>query len=83
MPDTATTIKTTTGQTIGIGLGNACSWLLLEWLKYKYQYVPVDPVTTAIMAGTLFGALLLQFRRVGVGIKYIFDRFFPERHDDT
>lgn len=78
---TQTTVKTATGQTIGLGLGNACAWMLLEWLKFKYQYAPADPVTTVVMAGTVFGGLFLQFRRIGAGIKYVFDRFVPVKHD--
>ena len=80
------TVKTATGQTIGLGLGNALAWVLLEWLTYKYGYKPADPVTTVVMAGTIFGALLLQVNRIGAGLKYIFDRFVPAKyshpHDD-
>jgi len=76
-----TTVKTATGQTIGVGLGNACAWILLEWLSYKYQYAPADPVTTVVMVGTVFGGVFLQFRRIIAGLKYVFDRFVPEEHD--
>lgn len=69
---------------MSVGAGNACAWLLLEFLKWKYSYVPEDPVTTAIMAGTLFSLGALQVRRVGASMKYVFDRFFPPKEgNDT
>lgn len=74
-------VKTATGQTIGVGLGNSCAWLALEWASYKYQYVPADPVTTVVMIGTILSAGFLQFRRIGAGIKYVFDRVIPVKGD--
>ncbi len=69
------TVKTATGQSIGIGVGNALAYVLLEFLTYKYGWVPDDPAVFVVMVGTIMGAVTLQFiPRMVSGAKYIFDR---------
>ena len=74
---TPTMIKTKTGQTIGFGVGNALAYVLLEFLTWKYVWIPDDPAVFIVMVGTLTGALILQMHAIGRMIKYVFDRFYP------
>lgn len=76
------TMKTATGQTLGVGAGNAAAYVLLEFLGWKYLWVPDDPAVFIVMVGTLMGVVSLQIHRVGGAIKYVFDRVYPSRHDD-
>ena len=75
------TVKTATGQTLGVGAGNAAAYVLLEVLNWKYQWVPDDPAVFIVMVGTLMGVVALQIHRLVSGLKYVFDRVFPEKHD--
>ena len=75
-------IKTGTGQAIGVGVGNALAYVLLEFIAWKYQWIPDDPAVFIVMVGTLMGAGILQLHRIGDAIKYVFDRAYPEAHDD-
>jgi len=73
------TVKTAKGQTIGVGVGNAAAYMLLEFMSWKYDWTPDDPAVIVVMAGTLLGVLALQFRHLGAGLKYVFDRVFPAK----
>lgn len=69
------------GNTIGVGAGNAISYVMLEFLSWKYDWVPDDPAVFVVMVGTLLGVFFLELRKIGKGLKYIFDRVFPVRYD--
>lgn len=68
---------------VGVSVGNAFAYFGLEWARHTATYTPDDPVVAMAMGGALVSFLLLETRRVavqiGAGLKYIFDRVFPEK----
>lgn len=67
------------GNSVGVGLGNALAYFGLQFAEYKYQWRFADPVVAMAMGGAIVSVLLLELRRFGQAIKYVFDRVFPEK----
>lgn len=67
------------GNTVGVGLGNAFAYFGLEYLRTKGIYEPADPVVAMAMGGAIASTLLLELRKMSRGVKYVFDRIFPEK----
>ena len=77
-----TEVKTVTGQAIGIGAGNAVAYFAMLGLEIAYDFKPDDPAVFVAMGGTLVGIAALQIGKIGAALKYVFDRFFPEKQND-
>lgn len=67
------------GTSVGVGLGNAIAYFGLQYAEYKYDIKFADPVVAMAMGGALVSALLLEMRRLGQGVRYVFDRIFPPK----
>lgn len=71
--------------TVGVGAGNAVAYFALEYLRTKDLYTPDDPVVAMAMGGALVSIVFLETRRVAIqigrGLKYVFDRAFPEKKE--
>jgi hypothetical protein len=69
------------GNSVGVGLGNALAYFGLQWAEIKHGITFTDPVVAMAMGGAIVSALLLEMRRLGQGVRYVFDRVFPEKKD--
>lgn len=69
------------GSTVGVGIGNAVAYFGLEYMRVKGIYTPADPVVAMAMGGAVVSVLLLELRRMGQAVKYVFDRVFPPKQD--
>ena len=69
------------GNSVGVGLGNAIAYFGLQYAEWKYGFKFADPVVAMAMGGALVSALLLETRRLGQGVRYVFDRVFPPKQD--
>ena len=69
------------GNSVGVGLGNAIAYFGLQYAEYKYNFQFADPVVAMAMGGAIVSALLLETRRLGQGVRYVFDRVFPPKQD--
>lgn len=67
------------GNSVGVGLGNALAYFGLQYAEYKYNFKFADPVVAMAMGGAIVSALLLEMRRLGRGVRYVFDRVFPPK----
>lgn len=73
-------MKNTTGSTLsGPVTGNAIAYFALWYLSKKYGYEFDDKELAMAMGGALITTLLLELRRMGGGIKSVFNRFFPPK----
>lgn len=85
MTDNAAVQKTVKygSATMGVGAGNAVAYFALEYLRHTNTYSPDDPVVAMAMGGALVSIIFLETRRVGLaigkGVKYVFDRMYPEK----
>ena len=77
--------KTTTnsfksgGNAIGLGVGNGIAYFLI-WYGKTYKGVEFDdPLLAMAMGGALVSAFLLELKRIGAMIGYVFNRIFPEK----
>lgn len=78
------TVKQTTykvgGNAIGLGMGNGIAYFGIWYLK-NYKGVDFDdPLLAMAMGGAIVSGLLLELKRLGAGIKYVFDRMFPAKN---
>lgn len=69
------------GNSVGVGLGNAIAYFGLQYAEWKYGFKFADPVVAMAMGGAIVSALLLETRRLGQGVRYVFDRVFPPKQD--
>lgn len=69
------------GNSVGVGLGNAIAYFGLQYAEWKYGFKFADPVVAMAMGGAIVSALLLETRRLGRGVRYVFDRVFPPKQD--
>ena len=75
-----TTVKTATGQVIGVSTGNAAMYFIVEYIEYASEYRFDDPAVAVVMGGTLLSVVVMQgFPKALAVAKYVFDRFFPEK----
>lgn len=65
--------------TIGIGSGNAFAYFAMKYLDVKHGIVFDDPAVAVAMGGTVIGIIFMELGKFGRGIKYVFDRMFPEK----
>jgi len=81
MAETKPTWKTG-GNAVGLGMGNAIAYFLI-WYGDKYKDISFDdPLLAMAMLGAIVSGLLLEFKRLGAIIKYVFDRMFPAKTQD-
>jgi short subunit dehydrogenase-like uncharacterized protein len=69
------------GNSVGVGLGNAIAYFGLQYAEWRYGFKFADPVVAMAMGGAIVSALLLETRRLGQGVRYVFDRVFPPKQD--
>lgn len=69
------------GNSVGVGLGNALAYFGLQYAEWKHGIKFSDPVVAMAMGGAIVSALLLEMRRLGAGLRYVFDRVFPPKKD--
>lgn len=69
------------GNSVGVGLGNALAYFGLQYAEWKHGIKFSDPVVAMAMGGAIVSALLLEMRRLGAGVRYVFDRVFPPKKD--
>lgn len=67
------------GSTIGIGSGNAIAYFGLPHMEKIQGFSFDDPVVAVAMGGALVSILILELGKLGRGLRYVFDRFFPEK----
>lgn len=67
------------GNSVGVGLGNAIAYFGLQYAEWKHGITFNDPVVAMAMGGAIVSALLLETRRIGVAVRYVFDRIFPPK----
>lgn len=65
------------GSSIGVGGGNAVAYFALPYLEKWQGYAFDDRVVAVVMLGSLVGIFILEARKIGRSIKYVFDRIFP------
>ena len=66
---------------VGLGVGNGVAYFIL-WYLMTYKGVAFDdPMLAMGAAGAVVSAVLLELRKIGSGIKYVFDRMFPAQKD--
>lgn len=70
------------GNSVGVGLGNALAYFGLQYAEWKHGIKFSDPVVAMAMGGAIVSALLLEMRRLGAGVRYVFDRVFPPKDGD-
>lgn len=67
------------GNAIGLGVGNGIAYFLI-WYGANYKGVEFDdPLMAMAMGGALVSAFLLELKRIGAMIAYVFNRIFPEQ----
>jgi hypothetical protein len=67
------------GNAVGLGMGNAVAYFMIWYGKTYKDIVFDDPLLAMAMLGALVSGLLLEFKRLGQGVKYVFDRVFPPK----
>ena len=69
------------GTAIGLGLGNGIAYFLI-WYGKTYEGVTFDdPLMAMAMGGAVVSGILLELKRLGAMIAYVFNRVFPEKQD--
>lgn len=69
------------GNAVGLGVGNGIAYFLI-WYGKTYKGVEFDdPLLAMAMGGALVSAFLLELKRIGAMIGYVFNRIFPEKKD--
>ena len=82
MPETKQTVYKVGGNAVGLGMGNAVAYFLI-WYGDKYKDITFDdPLLAMAMLGAIVSGLLLEFKRLGGIVKYVFDRMFPPKTQD-
>lgn len=76
------TIKYASG-TISVGGGNAFAFFIIEYLDKVKNFQFDDPVVAVAFGGAALGIFFLELKKIGRGIKYVFDRAFPEKTEDN
>lgn len=77
MATTAKPVYKTGGNAIGLGVGNGVAYFLI-WYGANYKGVVFDdPLLAMAMLGALVSSFFLELKRIGNGIRYVFDRIFP------
>jgi hypothetical protein len=78
-------LKTAGSNIGGPAFGNGIAYFLLWYGANRYGYTFEDPELALAMGGAVIATLLLYinrfFRSVGNGVKYIFNRMFPEKKE--
>ena len=69
------------GSSIGPTLGNGIAYFALWYASKEYGVTFEDPEMALLFAGGVIGSLLLEMRRMGGGIVYIFNRIFPAKEE--
>lgn len=73
------TFKSSGGTAVGLGVGNGIAYFLI-WYGANYKdIVFADPLLAMAMGGALVSAFLLELKRIGAMIRYVFDRIFPPK----
>lgn len=72
-------MKTAVGSSLGPTVGNGVAYFGLWYASSKYGITFDDPEMALLFAGGIVGSLLLELRRLGGGISYVFNRIFPEK----
>jgi hypothetical protein len=69
------------GTAVGLGVGNGIAYFLI-WYGETYKSIVFDdPLLAMAMLGALVSAFLLELKRIGAMIAYVFNRIFPEKKD--
>jgi len=71
--------RTAVGSSLSPTLGNGIAYFGLWYAAKKYGVNFDDPEMALLFAGGVVGSILLELRRLGSGIVYVFNRIFPER----
>ena len=79
MPEVNKTVKYA-GASVGVGAGNAVAYFGIELLEHFQNFVFDEPVVAMAMGGALISIFFLELGKIGRGIKYVFDRVFPEKN---
>lgn len=67
------------GTAVGLGVGNGIAYFLI-WYGKTYKGVEFDdPLLAMAMGGALVSAFLLELKRIGNMVAYVFNRIFPEK----
>jgi len=70
------------GNAVGLGMGNAIAYFMI-WYGDKYKDITFDdPLLAMAMLGAIVSGLLLEFKRLGAIIAYVFNRIFPAKTQD-
>lgn len=77
--------QTKTVATVGTGaaFGNGIAYFIMWYVGYKYNLSFNDPELAIAMGGAVVAGLLMYvtkfFSTLGNGIKFLFNRMFPEK----
>jgi len=67
----------------GAAFGNGIAYFGLWWAGHKYNLSFEDPELALAMGGAVTASLLMYFTKAasatGRGIRYVFNRIFPEK----
>jgi hypothetical protein len=77
-PTKQTRVGTAGGNAIGIGVGNSIAYFLIWYGERYHEIVFDDPLLAMAMGGALVSGLLLELKLLVGGLKYVFDRIFPD-----
>ena len=69
------------GNAVGLGVGNGIAYFMI-WYGENYKDISFDdPLLAMAMLGALVSAFMLELKRIGAIIAYVFNRIFPEKKD--
>ena len=69
----------TGGTAVGLGVGNGITYFIIWYVTTYKGVVFADPLMAMAMGGAVVSALLLELKRIGAMIGYVFNRIFPEK----
>ena len=64
---------------LALSVANSLAYFTLWYANHKYDIEFDDPMLAMAMLGVLYSAGMLEFRKLGLAARYVFDRLTENR----